>query len=116
MTDGEFVYVTDESSISGSPVGVLVYEIGPDGLLSQVGPAVPTNGGRPQYMALWTPPSVECDGDTNGDNVVNFTDLNTILAEFGMMGDGLAGDVNDDDIVNFTDLNVVLANFGNICG
>jgi 6-phosphogluconolactonase (cycloisomerase 2 family) len=116
VTDGEFVYVTDESSISGSPVGVIVYKIGPDGLLSQVAPAVPTNGGRPQYMALWTPPSVECDGDTNGDNVVNFTDLNTILAEFGMMGEGLAGDVNDDDIVNFTDLNIVLANFGTTCG
>ncbi len=116
VTDGSFVYVTDESSISGSPVGVIVYKIGPDGLLSQVAPAVMTNGGRPQYMALWTPPSVECDGDTNGDNVVNFTDLNTVLASFGVMGDGLPGDVNGDDVVNFTDLNIVLANFGNTCG
>lgn len=115
VTDGEFVYVTDESSISGSPVGVLVYKIDASGTLSQVGPAVPTNGGRPQFMALWTPPSVECDGDTNGDNLVNFTDLNAVLAEFGLTGDGLAGDVNDDDVVNFTDLNIVLANFGNMC-
>ncbi len=58
---------------------------------------------------------VDCPGDTNGDNIVNFTDLNTVLAQFGQSGMGLAGDVNDDDIVNFTDLNIVLANFGLDC-
>ncbi len=116
VTDGEFVYVTDESSISGSPVGVLVYKIAADGTLDQIGPATPTGGGRPQYMAVWVPPSVECAGDTNGDNIVNFTDLNAVLAAFGMTGAGLAGDVNGDEIVNFTDLNIVLANFGNTCG
>ncbi|MGP1309597.1 MAG: beta-propeller fold lactonase family protein [Phycisphaerales bacterium] len=116
VTDGEFVYVTDESSIGGSPVGVLVYEIGTDGTLTQVGPAAPTNGGRPQYMALWNPPADGCDGDTNGDNIVNFADLNTVVADFGMQGQGLAGDVNGDGIVNFEDLNTVLANFGTTCG
>jgi hypothetical protein len=57
----------------------------------------------------------ECAGDTNGDGVVNFTDLNTVLAAFGQSGDGLAGDVNGDGVVNFTDLNEVLANFGADC-
>ncbi len=56
-----------------------------------------------------------CPGDTNGDNLVNFSDLNTVLAQFGQTGVGLAGDLNADDIVNFTDLNIVLANFGNDC-
>jgi 6-phosphogluconolactonase len=116
VTDGEFVYVTDESSISGSPVGVLVYKIAADGTLSQLGSATPTGGGRPQFMAVWVPPSVDCPGDTNGDNIVNFTDLNAVLAAFGMTGAGLAGDVNGDEIVNFTDLNIVLANFGTTCG
>ena len=116
VTDGEFVYVTDESSISGSPVGVIIYKINPDGTLDQVGPATPTGGGRPQYMALWVPPETECPGDTNGDNIVNFADLNTVLADFGMTGQGIAGDVNGDEIVNFTDLNIILANFGNTCG
>ena len=51
-------------------------------------------------------------GDTNGDGVVNFTDLNTVLGQFGQSGDGLSGDVNDDDVVDFSDLNTVLANFG----
>ena len=59
---------------------------------------------------------VACPGDTNGDNIVNFTDLNTVLAAFGESGDGLAGDVNGDGVVNFTDLNEVLANFGADCG
>ena len=56
-----------------------------------------------------------CDGDTNGDNLVNFTDLNTVLATFGQAGAGIAGDVNGDGVVNFTDLNTVLANFGLSC-
>jgi hypothetical protein len=56
-----------------------------------------------------------CPGDTNGDNIVNFTDLNAVLAQFGQSGTGLAGDVTGDSIVNFADLNKVLANFGNAC-
>jgi hypothetical protein len=58
---------------------------------------------------------VVCAGDTNGDNIVNFTDLNTVLAQFGQSGMGLAGDVTGDALVNFADLNKVLANFGNAC-
>ncbi|MGP1309668.1 MAG: hypothetical protein ACTS27_05670 [Phycisphaerales bacterium] len=51
-------------------------------------------------------------GDTNGDGVVNFADLNTVLTQFGMTGAGLAGDVTADGLVNFADLNTVLSNFG----
>lgn len=56
-----------------------------------------------------------CPGDTNGDRIVNFTDLNNVLGSFGQAGPGLPGDVNDDNIVNFTDLNIVLGNFGTSC-
>jgi predicted lipoprotein with Yx(FWY)xxD motif len=56
-----------------------------------------------------------CQGDANGDNLVNFSDLNAVLAAFGQSGDGLIGDVNGDGVVNFSDLNEVLANFGNTC-
>ncbi|MGP1309748.1 MAG: PKD domain-containing protein [Phycisphaerales bacterium] len=59
--------------------------------------------------------AIECPGDTNGDNIVNFTDLNTVLSTFGQTGPGLAGDVNGDNIVNFSDLNEVLSNFGLTC-
>lgn len=56
-----------------------------------------------------------CPGDTNGDRIVNFADLNTILSQFGQTGPGLSGDVNNDGVVNFADLNIVLSNFGVVC-
>ena len=59
--------------------------------------------------------SKPCDGDTNGDGVVNFADLNTVLSQFGQTGQGLAGDVNNDGVVNFADLNGTLTNFGSTC-
>lgn len=51
-------------------------------------------------------------GDTNGDGVVNFSDLNMVLSQFGQSGAGLAGDVTGDGTVNFADLNAVLSTFG----
>lgn len=56
-----------------------------------------------------------CPGDANGDHVVNFSDLNIVLGQFGQTGPGLAGDVNGDGTVNFSDLNIVLSNFGTTC-
>ncbi len=60
-----------------------------------------------------------CPGDTNGDNMVSFADLNQVLSEFGQAslpgGPLLAGDVNGDGQVNFTDLNIVLSAFGGSC-
>lgn len=51
-------------------------------------------------------------GDITGDNEVDFSDLNTLLTQFGLMGTGLTADVNGDGSVGFTDLNIVLSNFG----
>ncbi len=53
-------------------------------------------------------------GDLNGDGVVNFTDLNLVLSNFGSSGTpGMtAGDANGDGVVDFSDLNIVLSNFG----
>lgn len=56
-----------------------------------------------------------CPGDTNGDRVVNFVDLNNVLSDYGLTGPGRAGDVNGDNSVNFEDLNIVLSNFGVTC-
>ena len=56
-----------------------------------------------------------CPGDANGDNIVNFADLNIVLSQFGQSGAGLQGDVNGDGTVNFADLNIVLSNFGAVC-
>lgn len=51
-------------------------------------------------------------GDVTGDNQVDFSDLNTVLTQFGLIAPGLTADVNGDGTVNFTDLNIVLSNFG----
>lgn len=58
-----------------------------------------------------------CDavpGDTNGDGVVNFVDLNAVLSTFGSSGaPGFdPGDIDADGDVDFADLNAVLSNFG----
>lgn len=58
---------------------------------------------------------VGCPGDANGDNVVNFADLNFVLATYGQSGPSVLGDVNHDGTVNFADLNIVLSNFGLVC-
>jgi hypothetical protein len=70
------------------------------------------------FVARWAGcPSVQtpCPGDTNGDGVVNFADLNAVLASFGQSGASIPGDVNADGRVDFADLNLVLSNFGLPC-
>jgi hypothetical protein len=56
-----------------------------------------------------------CPGDVTDDGAVNFSDLNTVLANFGLSADPIEGDTNGDCVVNFSDLNVVLAAFGEQC-
>ncbi len=56
-----------------------------------------------------------CPGDTTGDDVVDFIDLNLILSQFGLVGPGLSGDLNGDGTVDFLDLNAVLSFFGGAC-
>ncbi len=50
-------------------------------------------------------------GDTNGDGVVDFEDLNNVLSDFNASGAGLAGDLNLDGVVDFADLNEVISFF-----
>lgn len=57
-----------------------------------------------------------CPGDTNGDMVVDFLDLNNVLSDFGqMVYPGMGGDLNGDGTVDFLDLNIVLSFFGTSC-
>jgi len=58
---------------------------------------------------------LDCPGDTNGDGVVDFVDLATVLTNFGQSGDQLMGDLNGDGVVDFADLSLVLSNFGMDC-
>lgn len=56
-----------------------------------------------------------CPGDVTGDLAVDFSDLNAILNDFGLSGEGLLADLDGDGDVDFTDLNEVLAFFGTFC-
>ncbi len=55
------------------------------------------------------------DADTNGDCVVDLTDLADVLANFGAAGAGLPGDTDNNSMVDLTDLANVLALFGTAC-
>lgn len=56
-----------------------------------------------------------CPGDTDGDNDVDFIDLNRVLSDFTMQMGGLPSDLNDDGRVDFLDLNINLSFFGGNC-
>jgi hypothetical protein len=75
-----------------------------------------TGGPSVAYSATLACAAAPCPGDTNGDNIVNFADLNAVLSSFGQTGLGLPADLNGDGVVNFTDLNAVLSAFGASCG
>lgn len=82
-----------------------------DGLLIPETPC----GGMNVYVR-YEPP---CLGDANGDDVVNFTDLNWVLSQFGQAGLqapwNMEGDVTGEGVVNFADLNIALSEFGSAC-
>lgn len=61
--DDRFVYVTDESTLGGSPVGVQVFAINPDGSLTAVGVPNTTGGTRPSHMAVVAPVSTFAPSD-----------------------------------------------------
>jgi hypothetical protein len=52
---------------------------------------------------------VECDGDLNGDAVVDVEDLLDLLGNWGSSG---TGDINEDGIVDVEDLLILLGNWG----
>ena len=65
---------------------------------------------------LLTVGSSACPGDTTGDGLINFADLNAVLSVFGQsVPPGTSGDVTGDGLVNFADLNTVLSRFGAGC-
>ncbi|MCA9311136.1 MAG: right-handed parallel beta-helix repeat-containing protein, partial [Phycisphaerales bacterium] len=79
------------------------------------GSGFPTPNQRIDIGAVEAPPGIAyvCDGDTNGDQSVDFTDLNIVLENWG--GAGPDGDLDNDGAVNFNDLNIVLGQWGDPC-
>ncbi len=56
-----------------------------------------------------------CLGDIDGDNDVDFADLNILLGQFNQTGQGLSGDLDEDGDVDFADLNLLLGQFNVPC-
>lgn len=56
-----------------------------------------------------------CVGDLNGDNEIDFSDLNILLSAFGDPGPGSPGDVDGDGDCDFGDLNIMLSAFATTC-
>lgn len=69
------------------------------------------SGSDPADPASIPPPL--CLGDADGDRIVTFADLTSVLSNWG--GPGPAGDANRDGRVDFADATAVLANFGTEC-
>lgn len=67
-----------------------------------------TAGMGSQQRAGVLVPNVE--GDISGDQVVDFTDLNSLLIAFGSSNS--EADIDGDGVVTFSDLNALLSNFG----
>ncbi len=51
-------------------------------------------------------------GDTNGDGVVNASDRNILLGQFGTQNNNNKPDINGDGLVNAQDRNILTGNFG----
>lgn len=59
---------------------------------------------------------VDCVGDADGSGVVDFSDITTVLANFGAVTAPFGtGDANGSGLVDFSDITTVLANFGATC-
>ncbi len=56
-----------------------------------------------------------CPADINGDELVDFADLNLLLGNFNTSGPTIPGDINGDGVVNFADLNLLLSVYNTAC-
>lgn len=86
-TLGEFIFITDESTVSDGIRGVYSSKFDPDGMLTQVDFEDP-GGVRPEMMAAWAPASDPCPADLDGDGAVGSSDLAILLGAWGASGPG----------------------------
>ncbi len=77
------------------------------GSFEQAGPFAGSN------FARWNGCSA-CNGDANGDNMVNFADITAVLSNWQTNGAN-GGDANGDGVVNFADITTVLSNWQQPC-
>ncbi len=114
------VYFDDDvdESVTGYGAGLAVGDVNMDGNLDVVVARLTSQYNEAPFSESITAlvyEAVPCPGDGNADGIVNFSDLNDVLASFGQTGTGVVGDGNCSGTVDFTDLNTVLSAFGSSC-
>lgn len=107
--------IVDQSGIPGTsfvvPQGMLNFNVRYYWQVQAVNGAGATQSNPAVSNFATIPPN--CSGDANGDAMINFVDISTVLANWG--GPGPSGDANADGAVNFVDISTVLANWGGGC-
>ena len=73
------------------------------------------NGTSPQAKNLTLVFPLDCEGDLDGDGLVNINDLLIVLSDYGCIGDGCEGDSDNSGVVGIEDILNVLAAFGDSC-
>ncbi len=107
-----------DGSVIGYATGIAVGDVNNDGNLDAVVARVTNQFEESPFSESITAlvyEEVPCPGDINADDIVNFTDLNIVLAAFGQTGAGVEGDGNCSGTVDFSDLNTILSAFGSNC-
>ncbi len=104
---GDYLFVTDESTVLDGITGIYSFYIKPSGILVPVDDIYITGGVRPEAIVLWSPSLI---GDVNGDGVVDVLDLIQLLGAWGACSD-CPEDLNDDGVVDVLDLLIVLGNW-----
>ena len=75
-----------------------------------------TSGGWQTWIGSFIITEPGCDGDTNGDDLVNVSDLLQVIAVWGAncnIGNGCDEDIDGSGFVDVGDLLLVIANWGN---
>ena len=84
----------------------------PDGVLRVVGYGYNASTSRIEAL-MWINVPLDCPGDADGDGLVNFDDLNLVLANWNSAGP--EGDADHSGFVDFDDLNLVLTAWQTTC-
>ncbi len=67
------------------------------------------------FVRMFSDEPPPCPGDANGDNRVDFVDLNVVLSDFASPEAGAQSDLNRDGVTDFLDLNIVLSYYSSTC-
>ncbi len=80
----DLLFVVDDQLDSGTDDrGVIVFRIGVDGSMTQVGPKYDTGTPRPEGSAIvWAPDTTDCLADTNGDGSLTPADFTAWINAF----------------------------------